>query len=114
MARNERSHQDIDLSKIDQEETEVVSRDEVVDIIQARLEEIFDYVNRELKKIGRDGKLPGGVVLTGGGSNLPGIMEFVKNLISDSFASFLNDLKAFEIAISIFELSKSTNLPSLL
>lgn len=71
-------HQEIDLSKIDAEETETVQRLEVVEIIEARLEEIFEYVTRELKSISRDGKLPAGVVLTGGGSNLPGISEFAK------------------------------------
>ena len=42
------------------------------------MEEIFDHVNNELKKINRDGKLPAGVVLTGGGANLPGVADFVK------------------------------------
>jgi cell division protein FtsA len=71
-------HQVIDMSKIDPEEQERVSRLDVVEIMEARLEEIFDLVNRELKKIGRDGKLPAGIVLTGGGSELPGITEFAK------------------------------------
>lgn len=71
--------QEIDLSAIDEQEQEKVSRAEVVEIIEARLEEIFDYVTNELKKINRDGKLPAGVVLSGGGSNLPGILEFAKN-----------------------------------
>jgi cell division protein FtsA len=71
-------HQQIDLSKIDETETEQVERGEVVDIIEARLEEIFDHVNKELKSISRDGKLPAGVVLTGGTSNLPGIVEYAK------------------------------------
>ncbi len=71
-------HEQINLSKLDPEETAVISRQSVVEIIEARLEEIFDYVNRELKVINRDGKLPAGVVLTGGGSKLPGIVEFAK------------------------------------
>ena len=58
--------------------TETTLRSYVVEIIEARLEEIFDHVNGELKKIGRDGKLPSGVVLTGGGSKLPGVVEFSK------------------------------------
>lgn len=72
------SAEDIVLSQIDPEETETISRSELAEIIEARLEEIFEYVNRELKKIQRDGKLPAGVVITGGGSNLPGIAEFAK------------------------------------
>ena len=69
---------EIDLSKLDESEEETVTRQYVVEIIEARLEEIFDHVNNELKKISRDGKLPAGVVLTGGGANLPGLADFVK------------------------------------
>jgi cell division protein FtsA len=49
-----------------------------VEIIEARLEEILNMVNSELKKISRDGKLPAGIVLTGGGANLPGVADFAK------------------------------------
>lgn len=50
-------------------------------IIEARISEIFEQVNRELKKISRQGLLPAGVVLTGGGSKLPGIVEFAKKAL---------------------------------
>ena len=48
------------------------------DIIEARLSDIFELVSDHLKKIKRYGLLPAGVILTGGGSNLPGIAEMVK------------------------------------
>lgn len=44
---------------------------EISDIIEARLEEIFDFVLQELKRMGIM-DLPGGIVLTGGTVNLPG------------------------------------------
>ena len=69
----------IDLSKISKEFTHEISRRYLAEIIEARLEEIFDFLNEELKKINRQGKLPGGVVLTGGGAKLPQIVDFVKN-----------------------------------
>ena len=47
-------------------------------IVDARLEEIFELVQKELKSIGRASKLPGGVVLTGGGALMPGIDEYAK------------------------------------
>ncbi len=72
-------YSEVDLSKIDPEENERVSRLDVVEIIEARLEEIFEYLSRELKQINRDGKLPAGIVLTGGGSLLPGVAEFAKD-----------------------------------
>lgn len=70
---------EVDLNRIDPEESAMVPQTLVGDIIEARLEEIFDMVVRELKLIDRDGKLPGGIILTGGGSALPGIVEYAKH-----------------------------------
>jgi cell division protein FtsA len=50
-------------------------------IVDARLEEIFELVQKELKSIGRASKLPGGVVIAGGGALLPGIDEFAKQAL---------------------------------
>ncbi len=47
-------------------------------IIEARMREIFKFINGELKEIGKQGTLPGGVVLLGGGAKLPKIAEFAK------------------------------------
>lgn len=52
--------------------------EDIVMITEARVEELFEYVDKELKKIGRSRKLPGGVVLTGGTSKIPGLSEFAK------------------------------------
>ncbi len=54
------------------------SQKELSDIVQARVGEIFGLVSKELKKISREGKLPAGVVLTGGGSEFSGIKEKAK------------------------------------
>lgn len=72
---------EIDLGMIDSQEEGMVSQHHVVEIIEARLEEIFSFVNTELKNIGREGLLPGGVVLTGGGALLPGAVELAKNTL---------------------------------
>jgi cell division protein FtsA len=53
--------------------------DDVIMIIEARVEELFEYVDAELTKIGRSRKLPGGAVLTGGTAKLPGISEFARD-----------------------------------
>lgn len=42
-------------------------------IISARLEELFEQVDKELKKIDKSGRLPGGVIITGGTSQLKGV-----------------------------------------
>ena len=67
----------IDLAKMG-EAGGNVSRQEVAEIMEARLAEIFDLVNKELKKIDRVGFLPAGIVLTGGGAKIKGIVEFAK------------------------------------
>ncbi len=56
----------------------VFNASEVNMIIEARVEEIFEFVDKELRKIHKSRKLPGGVVLVGGTSNIPGIAEFAR------------------------------------
>jgi cell division protein FtsA len=50
-------------------------------IIEARVEEILEFADHELKKIKKSRKLPGGVVLTGGTSKLPGLVDFAKEVL---------------------------------
>ncbi len=59
--------------------THSFSVDDVFMITEARVEELFEYVDKELHKIRRSRKLPGGVVITGGTAKLPGIAEFAKD-----------------------------------
>ncbi|MFA5086417.1 MAG: cell division protein FtsA [Candidatus Paceibacterota bacterium] len=47
-------------------------------IIEARVSEIFELADKEIKRVSKQGLLPGGIVLTGGGAKLPGIVEFAK------------------------------------
>jgi cell division protein FtsA len=69
--------------KIDELETNgiVVTRKELHEITDPRLDEIFSLVKAELKKVGKDTMLPGGVVLTGGGAKMPGIDELAKEAL---------------------------------
>jgi len=76
-----RDTETIDLAKIDSHETEKVSRKYVCEITEARLTEILSLVKDELKKIGRDGMLPAGIIFTGGGSELDGLTEFTKEYL---------------------------------
>lgn len=70
--------EEIDLKELGDLQGGTVSKKHISEIIEARLEEIFDLANKELKKIDRDGLLPSGVVLTGGGAKLEGIVELAK------------------------------------
>ena len=57
------------------------SKKEVAEIIEARVEEIMEKVDKELKRIGRSSMLPAGAVLTGGGAKLEGIVEIAKKTL---------------------------------
>ncbi len=74
---------EIDISDIVAEENltdeiTVISPRYVAEIIEARVEEIFEKVDAELKRIDRSGMLPAGVCLVGGGAKLGDIIEIAK------------------------------------
>lgn len=54
------------------------SKKRLDEIIQERLRTIFTLIDSHLKKIKRDGLLPAGAILTGGGANVPGVVEVAK------------------------------------
>lgn len=72
--RNEK----IDLSKIDPAEERVISQLELARIIEPRLKEIFSMVNEQLEVINRRRLLPGGAILSGGTSQMKGIIDLAK------------------------------------
>ncbi|OHA08229.1 MAG: cell division protein FtsA [Candidatus Sungbacteria bacterium RIFCSPLOWO2_01_FULL_59_16] len=51
---------------------------DLIDIVTARLADIFELSNKALKRIGRSGLLPAGVVLAGGVAELPAIRELAR------------------------------------
>jgi cell division protein FtsA len=68
----------VDMKKFAEDAKGSVSRKFIAEIVESRLEEIFDLVNNELKLMEKYGQLPGGVVLVGGGAKLPGLTDLVK------------------------------------
>jgi len=70
-----------DLAKEEEVDDEIstISKKYVAEIIEARVEEIFEKIDDELKKIERSGMLPAGIVLGGGGAKLPGLIEVAKD-----------------------------------
>jgi cell division protein FtsA len=66
------------LSVKDGDEIHTFNTTDIDEIVEARLEEIFEAVEHELKKAGRAGQLPSGVVLIGGGANMKKIADFAK------------------------------------
>jgi cell division protein FtsA len=71
----------INLAEIDQNEEGEVSRHHVAEITEARLEEIFTLIDKELRKTNRSGMLPAGAILVGGGAKMPGVVDLAKKIL---------------------------------
>ncbi len=61
------------------------------DIVLARMQDIFDLIEAHLRKIGKSGVLPAGIVITGGGSGIATIEDLAR--VSLKLPSKLGDLK---------------------
>ncbi len=74
---NQPAKRDIRIKVGDQEH--MFKSEEVAMITEARVEELFEFVQKELVRIHRAHKLPGGAVIVGGTAKLPGMAEFAKD-----------------------------------
>lgn len=55
-----------------------VPKKKLDEIVTARLGDIFELIEAHLKKIGRSGLLPAGIIITGGGSGIGSIDDYAK------------------------------------
>ena len=78
LSKEVNAKESVELKKFAEEAKGSSSRRFIAEIVESRLEEIFDLVNNELKLLQKFGELPGGVVLVGGGAKLPGLTDLVK------------------------------------
>ncbi|TSC94276.1 MAG: cell division protein FtsA [Candidatus Berkelbacteria bacterium Athens1014_28] len=85
--------EEIDLKKIDSNESGQVSVKYITEIIEARLNELFILVKDELGSVNREGMLPAGISLTGGGSKLAGISQLAKDIFRLPVEIGKSDLK---------------------
>ncbi|KKT82347.1 MAG: cell division protein FtsA [Candidatus Yanofskybacteria bacterium RIFCSPHIGHO2_02_FULL_44_12b] len=110
-AEDLRKKSEVDLSKLLGEDNFRLPKKQLVRAIDARVHELFDVVGNELKKIPRGGLLPAGIVLSGGGANLPGIALLAKErfklpvriaraLHVDGIADIVDD-PSFAVAIGL-------------
>lgn len=59
-----------------------VSRRDLAMVIEARFEEIFELVEKEIKRSGYAGLLRAGAVITGGSSQLPGYRDLASRIVN--------------------------------
>ncbi|MBQ6130547.1 cell division protein FtsA [Candidatus Saccharibacteria bacterium] len=69
--------------KVNREEL-TFAREQVDEVVRARLEEIFEKVKKELRKAGYEKRLPEGAVLVGGGAKMRDIEVFAKGALEMS------------------------------
>ncbi|MGV9002328.1 MAG: cell division protein FtsA [Candidatus Saccharimonadaceae bacterium] len=90
-------------------EIQTFKTEDINEIVEARLEEIFEGIQFHLKKAGRAGKLPSGVVLVGGGSKLKHITDYAKETLGlaarlghpSGFGGVADDIDKSEFATAI-------------
>ena len=76
------------------------------EIVEARLSDIFDLIENVLKKIKRNELLPGGIIWTGGGSNIQNLEELSRNALklptqTGHIEMFGNMRKALKLIIGL-------------
>jgi len=59
-----------------------ISREILCEIIEPRLEEIFQLIQREIAKSGQEDSLASGMVMTGGSTLLPGMIEMAEEIFN--------------------------------
>lgn len=70
----------IEVKNVGGSKSRTVSRYLLCEIIEPRMEELFDLVKREIIKSGYESFMPAGVVLTGGTSSMEGITDLAEQV----------------------------------
>lgn len=79
-----------EVSIIGSNTKEIYNQLQISDMIEARMEEIFAFAEREIRKMGYH-ELPGGYVLTGGTMTMPGVAELASDLFSSNVRTAIPD-----------------------
>lgn len=73
--------EELDLSRLDKTEEGSANLKYISEIIEARLNEIFSIIKDNMTMSGTNEALPAGVVITGGGAKIEGIVEMTKDIM---------------------------------
>src|SRR5258706_2368691 len=76
-----RRRENLDLSAVMGEESFILPRKQLIRVVDARGADLLDMISGELKKIARNEMLPAGIVVSGGGANLPGLLALIKDTL---------------------------------
>lgn len=77
-----REDRPLEISSVGDRPPRTVFARSLADITEPRADELFDLIHDELKHAGLEGRIPAGLVLTGGGARLRGLVELGEHLFS--------------------------------
>ena len=104
---------------------EPIELDFLTDVIESRLEEIFEFAWQEVEQAGLDKQLAGGVVLTGGGAMVRGAAELARRIfglpvklgvpqgVVGLTESVLTPMNATGIGLVLYGASQESSQPSM-
>ncbi len=72
---------EIEIDTLNANEKQRINRNLLNQILQARAEELVELIYQEIRRSGYEGRLPAGVVLTGGGAQLARLDELVREML---------------------------------
>jgi cell division protein FtsA len=73
--------EELDIAAFGQETRQKITKRQLAQVLNARVQEIASLILQEIKRSGYDGLLPAGVVLCGGTSELAGICDVMRDVI---------------------------------
>ena len=93
----------VNIKELDKNFKAAPSKRFIAEIIEVRLAEIFEFIHNELKLIGQAGKLPAGAVITGGGAEMPLIVDLAKNELKLSAEIGIPDIGELDLYSAEFK-----------
>ena len=72
---------EIEIDTLNANEKQKINRTLLNQILQARAEELVELIYQEIRRSGYEGRLPAGVVLTGGGAQLARLDELMRDML---------------------------------
>ncbi len=80
LAQLARPEETIEVSSVGDRPARRLARQMLADVVQKRYEEIFEMVQAELRRSGLEELVAAGIVLTGGGSKMEGVVELAEEM----------------------------------
>ncbi len=80
LAQLARPEETIEVTSVGDRPSRRLARQMLADVVQKRYEEIFEMVQAELRRSGHEEMIAAGVVLTGGGARMEGVVELAEEM----------------------------------